>query len=1056
MNCFHYIKKIPIFLLSLFLLSPTMNEAMASESKVLRVGYTNTYGVTYSETEASYSGYFVDYLNKILEYTKDDYTIQWVTAEWDLLYELLRTGEIDFVVPSRFTDELAEDFIFTQHDLGSNMLVLMAEESNSVIFNDFSKINYSVLALREGYQYQNVVDDFLNSNNLTPEVVFVPHDGYEDGVFQGKYDFCIGNSLHITSGFEVVAILDSEPIFLLGNTEIKEVFDDFDHAMEEMALGELFFTEKLYIQYFDHLINTDSILTREDYELLRMQSEYTIGYSPHYSPLTYKDENGEIVGISVEMMNKISEEVGIHFNWIDVTQLEAEELDIIDISLMAPNYADGKFAHNQSDPYFYYSYVLVENYDYVGKSENLGILNFYEIESRTLDAVRKDGEIIEFPNFSAMETAFFAEEIGSMIVTNTVYNKMRSEVKNAEYMVTPIDAKLDVVMAFSDDFPQSKVDIFNKLIAKLDSLELEYLFSEHMTVVVAAEEETTSLSTADIIREYWEVVGASFVTGSMTILFFVAMWSQKQRKKLKDAVATDTAIISCAKTLLDGQDEEALELLLKIICDFYQGEFAYIYERNPNNESIPAMTYVYANESISEKKNYFLPTSKTSGPKWKEVLEGDTHLFLQCDDKNLSDYAPCDEFLSNITNKNLLVIPLRIHGEMVGVLGVNNLTQNIKKFQLVNTVSAFISNNLEIMYTEKAMKDSVDNLEKKNLENQVIFDCVTTLVRDANLNESVYKLLEILCDYFQADRAYILQREESELVLFNEYLPKGMKPSVANFHHISFQVLLRWYRELHKNHTMWIRNALEEIPDKERNTKEYSLFSPEESFLATPLFENDEITGFLWVDNPKANMRENNLLKTISTFIVNHRMKEALHEQMREMSYSDSLTGLYNRNYYMQHMGKKYHNFGIIFADVNGLKKANDKLGHEYGDLLLKWCAKFFTTFTQGGVVFRIGGDEFVCFMEDTPEHEFQYMVDNLLEKMAEYGEVHISLGSIWAETVTNVEKQVEEADKRMYIAKQEYYAAKKLDPRSEDEQLESFRRALDTLEKDLNLNLLG
>ena len=54
------------------------------------------------------------------------------------------------------------------------------------------------------------------------------------------------------------------------------------------------------------------------------------------------------------------------------------------------------------------------------------------------------------------------------------------------------------------------------------------------------------------------------------------------------------------------------------------------------------------------------------------------------------------------------------------------------------------------------------------------------------------------------------------------------------------------------------------------------------------------------------------------------------------MSYRDSLTGLYNRNKYIDviegSIGKRMFNTGIAYMDLNKLKKFNDEQGHEAGD----------------------------------------------------------------------------------------------------------------------------
>ena len=94
-------------------------------------------------------------------------------------------------------------------------------------------------------------------------------------------------------------------------------------------------------------------------------------------------------------------------------------------------------------------------------------------------------------------------------------------------------------------------------------------------------------------------------------------------------------------------------------------------------------------------------------------------------------------------------------------------------------------------------------------------------------------------------------------------------------------------------------------------------------------------------------------------------------EQIRFLSYHDPLTGLYNRRYIEEMMGRldtaRNLPISVIMGDVNGLKITNDVFGHETGDKLLQRVA---TTLEKScrrdDFIARWGGDEFVIFLPRT------------------------------------------------------------------------------------------
>ncbi|MCF0143412.1 MAG: GGDEF domain-containing protein, partial [Parasporobacterium sp.] len=106
-------------------------------------------------------------------------------------------------------------------------------------------------------------------------------------------------------------------------------------------------------------------------------------------------------------------------------------------------------------------------------------------------------------------------------------------------------------------------------------------------------------------------------------------------------------------------------------------------------------------------------------------------------------------------------------------------------------------------------------------------------------------------------------------------------------------------------------------------------------------------------------------------------------EHLRQVSYVDELTGVYNRNYYITHCDA-FRDAGapdsiwMIVVDINGLKAVNDDIGHEAGDELIIATARCLKeAFGDGGNVFRIGGDEFIVSVHAT-DSEFAEMLEKL------------------------------------------------------------------------------
>ena len=159
-------------------------------------------------------------------------------------------------------------------------------------------------------------------------------------------------------------------------------------------------------------------------------------------------------------------------------------------------------------------------------------------------------------------------------------------------------------------------------------------------------------------------------------------------------------------------------------------------------------------------------------------------------------------------------------------------------------------------------------------------------------------------------------------------------------------------------------------------------------------------------------------------------------EQLRMLSLSDSLTGLYNRRglfalgeHTMRSARRRGGGLGVIYVDVDGLKGVNDRFGHSQGDEALRAVADVIrASVRESDVVGRVGGDEFVVLAEDDPDVTRE-LVTRLLRRLERANDksgrpfrLSLSIGAVdWepGEPVT-LQELIERAGQRMFDDKRE------------------------------------
>lgn len=149
----------------------------------------------------------------------------------------------------------------------------------------------------------------------------------------------------------------------------------------------------------------------------------------------------------------------------------------------------------------------------------------------------------------------------------------------------------------------------------------------------------------------------------------------------------------------------------------------------------------------------------------------------------------------------------------------------------------------------------------------------------------------------------------------------------------------------------------------------------------------------------------------------------------------DSLTGIYNRDYFEQHLSTSIqsamnlqHKFALLFIDLNGFKTLNDTFGHDTGDFILKSIASDIThTIREQDMVARIGGDEFIIIMSQLATyHEadgFSHRILSTITRKRSYDGHEINVGAsigiaLFPDDAEDMAHLIKYADEAMYRVK--------------------------------------
>lgn len=323
--------------------------------------------------------------------------------------------------------------------------------------------------------------------------------------------------------------------------------------------------------------------------------------------------------------------------------------------------------------------------------------------------------------------------------------------------------------------------------------------------------------------------------------------------------------------------------------------------------------------------------------------------------------------------------------------------------------------------------------QNDSLEN-ILIESIHTLVYEKDINVALNRFLETIGNYYRASRAYIFEFDLKKLTMDNtfEWCAEGATAEKDRLQNVQIEVIDSWMKKFRETGEFYIA-VLED--DVSHSRADFDILKAQgiDSLMAAPLLRDEEIVGFLGVDDPKDHRGDMLMLRSVVDFVTADLEKRRLIEELYRAGSIDMLTGLKNRNEYMRRYNElkaqRPDAMGVIFIDINGLKQLNDTYGHERGDAIIRKTAGCIKRHSMGHG-YRIGGDEFIVLWDSIDEEEFRRKIEEVKAEFSEEREYSISMGTVWQAGDIDIEKLVKAADTHMYEAKKAHYRSEEYDRR--------------------------
>ena len=346
-------KSVCALLSLLLLLSAVLPVKAAAETapvKVVRVGsFEDTFN--YCNEKGARKGYGYELLQTLSGYT--GWQFEYVTCDWSDCFEKLENGEIDIMGGISYTEDRAEEMLFSDEPMGEEKYYLYADLSRADISaSNFKTLNGKKVGVLMGTEPEVMLTEWEKKYGIkTQHVNISNNEDVQQKLANHEIDCFVSleESLWAELGISTITRVGKSSIYYVLNKDRSDLKEELDNAMRALDEEAPFYTADLCKKYFS--LDYKPILTGEEKAWLRKHGAIRMGFLTSDSGVsTFDPATGEITGTITDYIQFAADCLGnqkLEFQLVGYDDKEAElnalksgEIDMIFHFDQSPNLAE--------------------------------------------------------------------------------------------------------------------------------------------------------------------------------------------------------------------------------------------------------------------------------------------------------------------------------------------------------------------------------------------------------------------------------------------------------------------------------------------------------------------------------------------------------------------------------------------------------------------------------------------------------------------------------------------------------------------------------------------
>lgn len=512
----------------------------ADNARTVRVGFFPMEGYHIIDSDGSYDGMDVKYLEAISEYVNWD--IEYVPCNsWEDALKRLQNKDIDLVGSAQLSEERKKIYDYAELSSGYTFGVIATTGNSTLAYEDFDVMKDIKIGMVNGYVRSAEFYEYMRENGIeNPNVVqYGNTKSMHAALERGEIQAYVHTFTEVRDGQRLLGRFAPRQFYYITYKGNDELLSELNKAIADLKIKKPDLESQLMNMYYYNRFDNTSLLTTDEKEYIKNLDEITIGYIDGNFPYSFT-ENGKFDGITSEMLLESLRSVGMPAKYVKfksgkdaMDALQSGNIQIlthcIQCSKIEETYDYVNICDYASSPLA----LVMRKDSSVNNIKSIATLSYFEESISNISEL--NFESIEM--YSTQEECFEALKEGKAdaVICDGYFaeNMLKSDPKSRDFTIESVlSGQYEISMIARRDVDKELVGILSKITTYIEQTEV----SEYILKVG----EYKAFSLSEFVQENSQIIIALLVI-VIIVIILVAVLIINDSKKIQKLMYRDSA-----------------------------------------------------------------------------------------------------------------------------------------------------------------------------------------------------------------------------------------------------------------------------------------------------------------------------------------------------------------------------------------------------------------------------------------------------------------------------------------------------------------------------------